>query len=133
MESTQEDQNSRVLPREELQSPERLESPQENQISRESSREKEPVPERPKKKVSWPPENDLEKVEEVSKWMSDAWGQYKHRWKWIDGKLVEEGWVKETEAQTPSNPPAKESEIEVLGADGIHNLTTRRVLRQKNW
>ena len=87
-----------------LPSLESFESPQENQVSSTPSREKEPVHERLKKKVSWPPDSDLEKVEEVSRWMSDAWGKFKDRWKWMDGKFVNEGWVKETEVQTPIRP-----------------------------
>ena len=101
--------------------PERLESPQENQISRISSREKEPVPERPSKKVSWPHEGELKKIREVSRWMSDEWGTYKNP-VWENGKVVEAcEWVKKNNVQTSSNPPAKESKIEVSRVEWINN------------
>ena len=71
---------------------------------------------------------ELKKVTEVSKWMCDTWGKYlgfQDRWKWLDGKPVKEGWVKETEVQTPATPSAKESDVEVNGVDWIHNVDSQ--------
>ena len=82
---------SKAAPREKVPPPRRFEPPLENQDSSISSRENEPVPERPRKRVSWPPERDLKKVEEVSRYMNDAWGKFlgfQDRWKWSDGKHV---------------------------------------------
>ena len=108
--------------------PRHFEPPLENQDSGISSRENEPVPERPRKNVSWPMLGELKKVTEVSRWMNDAWGKFlgfQDKWKWLDGKLVREGWVNETEVQTPVTPSVKESDIEINGADWIHNVDSQ--------
>ena len=47
-------------------------------------------------------------------------GKYKNP-VWVDGKDVKASeWVKENNVQMPRNPPAKESEIEVLRVNWVH-------------
>ena len=100
---------SRAVSREKLSSPPRLESPHESQILKQPSRENEYLLERPKMKVSWPQEGELKKAKEVSPWIAEAWGRYKDPVR-IDGKVVKNSeWV-------------KEPDIEVIGADWIHNV-----------